>query len=222
MGDCPIGSYCAPLDQFHMLQGTCVVGGYTMSASTASWIDACAAPGMQAYLAGRDDAVALTSLPFMIEFYGRSVSVFGPSPNGWLSFDTSSSPFWNSSQQFPAIPYNAIHVFDANLRFGTGTPTPQLCTATTGTAPNRTYTVEWFNAEMVDPPTTTPLTAEVQFVEGSNAFDVLYQSVPTTGPGEMPIVGVESPGGSSFTTQCAPATTPCTPTTVVNTRYTPP
>ncbi|GAA4192194.1 hypothetical protein GCM10022252_33190 [Streptosporangium oxazolinicum] len=104
----------------------------------------------EAYVAGTaksaltgDDAVQQIALPFTFPFYGTGYTGAWVSTNGFLAFRDSAALASNAALPATAAPNAALYPFwdDLVLDDQSG-----LYTATVGTAPNRTFVVEWRNA----------------------------------------------------------------------------
>jgi hypothetical protein len=206
---------------------TCAAHSYTTGTTTATWIDACAATGATMALAGSDDGTTPVTLPFAITFFGVTYPVgmmTTASADGWFSFNAG-APVIYTPTPFPvAVPDNAIYPLFIDLFFHMGpTPTPQLCYATTGTAPTRTFVIEWLHDGYYTP--TAPMdfaTFEVQFHEGSGGYDYLYNASMGTEYVNTATIGAESSGGTSYVQICAGNTAPsgCT-SPLTNVHFTP-
>ncbi|WP_436757587.1 S8 family serine peptidase [Streptosporangium sp. V21-05] len=104
----------------------------------------------EAYVAGTakstltgDDAVQQIALPFTFPFYGTGYTGAWVSTNGFLAFKDSAALAGNVALPASAAPNAAVYPFwdDLVLDDQSG-----IYTATVGTAPNRTFVVEWRNA----------------------------------------------------------------------------
>ncbi|MSQ80052.1 MAG: hypothetical protein EXR21_10365, partial [Flavobacteriaceae bacterium] len=89
------------------------------------------------------------TLPFSFMFHGNSFGSFKASDNGYITFDATASISDNSNATLPdaSQPNNAIFGFWADLELKAA-PNAQfpvgIYTMTSGTSPNRIYTIEWF------------------------------------------------------------------------------
>jgi hypothetical protein len=88
-----------------------------------------------------DDVVTTVTLPFTVSLYGTNYTSASVSSNGWLSFvTTTSSPYSNTAIPNTAVPNGALYPFWDDLYLDA---TSGVYTGVTGTAPNRTFIVEW-------------------------------------------------------------------------------
>lgn len=103
-----------------------------------------------------DDAAAPLPLPFPFFFYGQTYDSAFASTNGHLNFLASSTAFSNVAIPAAGAPNAAIYPLwdDLNVVPGTGS----MWTKTTGTAPNRSFVVEWRNVNFYN----TELTVDFQ------------------------------------------------------------
>ncbi|MGP3957368.1 S8 family serine peptidase [Nonomuraea sp. 3N208] len=91
-----------------------------------------------------DDDVQTVDLPFAFPFYGKTYTRGTASTNGYLAF----SPHWHSFPNNAPLPTTndpntGIYPYWDDLAFD---EKGGLYTATLGTAPNRTFVIEWRNA----------------------------------------------------------------------------
>jgi hypothetical protein len=120
-----------------------------------------------------DDCTTQVTLPFTYTLYGQSYNTAMVSSNGTLQF-TGNSP----ASQNTCLPSTALS--DTIMAYWTDLTTEAsgsciqcgVFTSTTGTAPNRVFTVEWRANTVTTPPTYTNF--EVRLYEGQNTFDLLY------------------------------------------------
>jgi hypothetical protein len=166
--------------------------GYTVSTPTATelpWVDACALPGFRRFLSNQDDSrVFFTTapppprvealLPFPVELFGGSTSALTVSTNGHLLlgdfvFNPTVVHTGASYGVLPSTgePSAAAYVFGRDLILRTG----GVCIATTGTAPNRRFIVEYFDAGLYASGfPMLSLTFEAIFNETSQVIEFLY------------------------------------------------
>ena len=170
---------------------------YTRSApSPLAWTDACAASAHNTFLANLDDSTDGETLPFNFSFYGSPYNYAGFSTNGMLSFVM---PTWvplNSALPTASVENTIFAFWDDLMLRGNG-----ICTTVVGTAPMRRYVAEWSDAYFYGSadPTLEHLTFEVSLSEGSNAIDVLYNSMTgqgTRASGSSATVGIQRDTGS--------------------------
>ena len=135
------------------------------------------------------------NFPFPVRFYGASYTSARASSNGNLQFNSTNTSATDTN--LPAAAFNAtIFAFWDNLR--TDLAGGGIFTSTTGTAPNRIYTIEWRVANLNGTSTTN---FEIRFFEGSTDFEVLYGA--TTGVFRGTI-GIQRDANSLFTQFAGP------------------
>ncbi|HEX6076853.1 MAG TPA: carboxypeptidase regulatory-like domain-containing protein [Micromonosporaceae bacterium] len=120
---------------------------FTLPLRTDGFGYACVAPTMD-YTPGterlplvNEDQVAQISLPFRVPLYGKGYRNATVSTNGWMSFvSTTSSLPGNRTIPYTGTPNAVLYPFwdDFYLESFSG-----VYTGVTGTAPNRTFVVEW-------------------------------------------------------------------------------
>ncbi len=144
-------------------------------------------------LVGDDQATAV-DLPFPFFFYGNRYSRAFVSTNGHLNFLTAVTALSNTPIPAVAAPNAAIYPMwdDLNVVAGTG----QMLTKTSGTAPNRSFVIEWRNVSFFNLPT---LLVDVQAQLNENGSVVTrYRNL---GPdprerGSSATVGIENASGT--------------------------
>jgi subtilisin-like proprotein convertase family protein len=87
-----------------------------------------------------DDVVTTVNLPFTFNLYGQPFTSVRVSPNGNMQFTSSSGSFTNTCLPFATFNNVIMPYFDDLRTDGTGNG---IFTDVIGTAPNRTYIVEW-------------------------------------------------------------------------------
>src|SRR5262249_26004039 len=90
-----------------------------------------------------DDASTAVGLPFPFFFYGSTYSRAFVTTNGNLNFLAANSSFSNVAIPATPAPNAAIYPFWDDLLVDANT---SMRTMTAGTAPNRTFLIEWRNA----------------------------------------------------------------------------
>src|SRR6266487_5720509 len=198
-GMCPtwtVKTVCIPTaggpDQVYRLNGT-TVGGTPSPTPTGSPI-ACSnyvtSTGTDTIVPGTDDtgnhcddcATSIT-LPFPVSVYGQTFTTANVASNGSVDLIGNQTPFTHGCLTLPDSRWTmAIFPYQDDLRTDNlgftgcaGFPggTCGVFTATTGSAPNRTFYVEWRATHFAD--TTTSANFEVVFYENDQShFDVIY------------------------------------------------
>jgi len=163
--------------------------GYTCRTEGAEWD-----PGDTPLALVGDDKATSVDLPFPFFFYGNAYSTAFLSTNGHLNFLASSTALTNTRIPDTATPNAAIYPFwdDLNVVVGTG----QMFTETSGTAPNRSFLVEWRNVTFYGSPTLF-IDVEAQLNENGTVV-TRYRNL---GPdpqerGNSATVGIENAGGT--------------------------
>src|SRR6476659_3126036 len=159
-----------------------------------------------------DDCATAVSLPFPIRVYGQTYNSINVASNGSLDLVGTEAPFTHGCQVLPNTLWEtAILPYQDDLRtdaqsgcsvFPGGTC--GIFTTTTGSAPNRTFYVEWRAVHFAD--VTTTANFEVVFQENdSTHFDVIYGATSDSGLDETSGVQASSTGNAN-TFSCGTAT----------------
>ncbi|MEV0230122.1 S8 family serine peptidase [Nonomuraea sp. NPDC050786] len=119
--------------------------GHTCRSGTEAYVEATEKQPLTG-----DDDVQKVDLPFAFPFYGRTYTSGTVSTNGYLAF----TPHWYSfpsNVPLPAAndPNAAVYPYWDDLSLD-GHEQSGLYTATLGTAPNRTFVIEWREAHFYD------------------------------------------------------------------------
>jgi len=137
-----------------------------------------------------DDGAVARTLPFSFTFYGTTSNALCIGNNGYILFGTTACPTGGYSQNTPlqdaSFPAPAILPYwDDFAATGGGTARGIVLHATTGTAPNRKYIVEWFNVAPASDTTGSDdgVTFEVIFDEATQTVRFEYQDVAMTAQG---------------------------------------
>lgn len=208
---CPSGQTCS--------SGVCAAspGGYARSTPAISWIDACALPGVTRVLPSVDDSVATTTLPFLnFLFFGQRASAARISSNGFLSFDPAAGAATAGLIPNVSSPNAVIAPFWVDLRTGPS----GVCYATSGSAPSRSFIVQWQAATHFSGGG-GPNTFQLRLNEADNSIDFVYQSAVNAPSGYNLTVGIESWDGRSGDAVCAGFTACSTITPSSRYRFTP-
>ncbi len=162
-----------------------------------------------------DDCVSAVTLPFAVNFYGTSYTSGQASSNGNFQFTNLGSDTTDYSNTClpTAVITDTIFAYWDDLRTdGTttgvgGGPPNGIFTATTGTAPNRQFVMEW-RADFYDYAGETNF--EIVFTEGSPTISVIYGASSGAGAnGGSATSGVQRGTGSAqFTQYSCDATAP--------------
>jgi hypothetical protein len=159
-----------------------------------------------------DDCTTTITLPFPVSIYGTSLTSVDAGSNGDLQFPATSPPFDTFTHGCTPLPVSfyemAILAFHGDLRtdgaFGSGNA--GIFTATTGTAPNRQFIIEWRTRYFVNSGTGTA-NFEVILNENNSAFSIIYGPSRDAGSDETSGVQQASAPGSPHTEfSCGTAT----------------
>jgi len=186
-------------------------GSYTATDATVySFIDPAGGGSAPSVLTGTDDGGTLLTLPFSFQFYGQSYTSLCVSSNGIAYFVSANSTFCGSAAQIvdfantdpssTAVPGDlpAIAPFWMDLRFDTA-GAGAVYYQTVGTAPNRQFVIEWYNA--FPRGTASPVTFEAILNEGTNNVVFQYQTANLGGDaasnGGKATVGMRNTAGNT-------------------------
>jgi choice-of-anchor B domain-containing protein len=167
----------------------CVPGqtGYQYAAATATII-----PGVTDVGNHCDDCVTTVSLPFPVMLYDQSFSTsITVSSNGPLQFSSAISPFTNACLPNASHNNTIFGYWDDLLTDGAG---QGIFTTVVGSAPNRTFVIEWRAGYFSGGGTAN---FEVLLHENSASFETIYGTV--TQGNASATVGVQRDTGSRFT-----------------------
>ncbi|MFJ8039719.1 S8 family serine peptidase [Kitasatospora sp. NPDC096147] len=161
--------------------------GYTCAATTGEW-----AGGTSKLALTGDTTAEQVQLPFPVALYGSVYTSAYLSSDGHVSFPASSTVYSNTALPSTTLPNAALYPFwdDLYLDAQSG-----VYTATTGTAPNRTFVIEWRGAAFYAA-RTTRLSFSVALGE-DGSFTYRYKDVgaaPANGNGAT--IGLENSTGT--------------------------
>jgi hypothetical protein len=158
--------------------GTCDPNAYNITNGAGAIV-----PGVTDIGNHCDDCNTAVTLPFPVTLYGNTYTAAQAGSNGYLSFGGFSNSFYsgclpNSTFTYTIFPFE---VDQNTVPAGRG-----IFTTTTGSAPNRTFYIEWRNC--LYSTSTTCISGsdnnyEIALHEGSSSFDIIYgtfQSVNST------------------------------------------
>ncbi|MDX6517105.1 MAG: hypothetical protein QOH73_2771, partial [Gaiellaceae bacterium] len=165
--------------------------GYACTLGAASWQ---AGTTLLTGVTGDDQSVQ-TTLPFPVVFHGITYNAGWISTNGMIGFgsvQTGTRLSVNPSMPSTALPNAYVAPFWDDLEIDASAG---VYTLTTGTAPNRTFVVEWRNAKF-RPSGPDRVTFEVKFAEnGQISFHYGTLTTPLQ-QGAAATVGLESASGT--------------------------
>jgi glucose/arabinose dehydrogenase/PKD repeat protein len=159
--------------------------------------------GASAYVAGTssfgltgDDAIAQLTTPFPISLYGSTYTTAWMDTNGVLSFANPGRSDVTFGQHIPnaAAPNAAVYPLQDDLVLDGSSST---WTATTGSAPNRKFVVEWRNARFYNDQ--SRVTFEAIFSESNGDITFAYTNLTdgsARAQGSQAVVGIENAAGT--------------------------
>ena len=168
-------------------------GGYTRTTESRTYVPATG--GTNVPLTG-DDATAQIDLPFPVPFYGQAKSQAWISTNGFVSF---ADPDWaqpeNVAIPAAALPNAGVYPYWDDLVVRADST---VRTQVTGSAPNRTLTVEWNNIGQYGS-ASARISVEAIFGEdGTIIFNYTSLAASKTRErGDSATVGIENPTGTA-------------------------
>ena len=158
-----------------------LVNTYSAVASSSPYA-ALPATATSPTVSGTLDEGFYNALPigFTFRFDGVNYTTVSASTNGWMTFGqniTNPTPANNLTSGTPRPLVAPLWDDISFIYVGTGTPTGnngKLSYLTTGTAPNRTFTVEWADARWAPVATGPVQSFQVQLDEGTNVVRFAY------------------------------------------------
>jgi hypothetical protein len=157
-------------------------------------------PGAYAFVDGNtvlsltgDDAATSVALPFPFTFYGQSYSTVYVATNGFVNFLAADSTYSNSSIPSTATPNAAIYPLWDDL-YVDGTATVR--TEVVGTAPNRSFVIEWRDVRFYN--TATPIVRFEVILSENGQIKLQYATVGSDGraQGNSATIGIEDSSGT--------------------------
>ncbi len=163
--------------------------GYTCTLETSAYVQ-----GTTALTLTGDDVSATVTLPFSFRFYGTAYPRAFVSSNGNLNFLAAATAFSNTTIPSTATPNAAIYAFWDDLIIDASS---RVYTRTAGTAPNRSFLVEWRNIAFFG--VTGPrIDAEIELYENGQ-IALRYRNLDTASSVELggsATVGIENAAGT--------------------------
>jgi len=143
-----------------------------------------------------DDCTTTISLPFPVSFYGNSFTSAYVGSNGILGFGAGGNGFSGSCLPVAGVTLQMMPYYGDQRTDNTPVTNCTNCgifTVTTGTAPNRIFTIEYRTIYFGQASTTHTLDYEVNLYEsGATPFDFNFQTiVPFSFSGRILSVGVQ-------------------------------
>ncbi len=176
-------------------------GGYTMTTPTIAFVDACAQAGFTRHMFADadDDVTAVMNLPFSFTFYGVPRTQWWISTNGLIGLNASTNAMNDSLMCLPTdlVPRPAIYADYDDLITRNG-----VCSAVTGSAPNRQLVVTWPDMDHYEfPMANVHVTLSAILYETTNVIEVVYSTMSSTDPNALGgggIVGLQNGTGTRY------------------------
>lgn len=174
---------------------------YNITNTTGTYV-----PGVNDIGNNGDEVRTSINFPFPVTIYGATFTSGFAGSNGQIEFGQNTSGF---NFTLPTSSFGTLLcIFQKDQNTAPG-PTFGIFTTTTGTAPNRTFIVEWRNQPFGGGST---LNYEVKFFENSNNFEFLYT---TSTSGITGCIGVQSQAGGKSTVFSNSTTIPAANTRLI-------
>jgi hypothetical protein len=150
---------------------------------------------------GTGDDTVFSGVPigFSFNYYGTAYTAVNVATNGYLAFATTGSSFSNSCPQ--PVTLNDLQVspfWDDLYILGPSTLRYQVI----GSAPNRTFIVQWNNVGFccTSPPSGPGMTFQAQLWEGSNIIAFMYTDMQQNAQtrGSSATIGIDGPGTTNY------------------------
>jgi PKD repeat protein len=177
---------------------TAQVSGYTFAQSTTTYS---AITGTALFPTNWDDNVQNLTLPFSFQFNGASYTAINVSSNGFITFGTTAPTTTGYAPISGTTAYSgAISALGRDLIVSAAAET---CTYTTlGTAPNRTFVVQWNNARRYTGNgglAGDVLNFQIRLSETTNVATVVYGTCSATSTTSLTCqVGLRGSSNTSF------------------------
>ncbi|HEY5927144.1 MAG TPA: hypothetical protein VIV11_35895 [Kofleriaceae bacterium] len=125
-------------------------GSYTLVDTTAPYVGLVDSMPLEGFLVDDDDENYTATLPFVFELYSVTYDTITINTNGYVTFTTPLTGVATAENQCPftpAAPDAMIALLWDDLYASPIAPVAAIVSATAGTAPNRTFSVEWRNMD---------------------------------------------------------------------------
>lgn len=173
--------------------------------------------------AGADDAISsVITLPFTFYYGCQAYTTCQISTNGVMFLGTTAAGSNMTNNLTSSTDRPAIAPLWDDLAVGSG---GRVVYATTGTAPNRVFTVEWYQMEWNYGATTWGISFQVKLYETSNRIEFVYQrNGNATANLNLPSasIGISGPTSGDFyslnNTSASPTASKVTETTTLNSK----
>jgi hypothetical protein len=168
-----------------LLMGLCILlmlGSFTTMAQSAGTYSFVASSGTFTPLSGSTvtpeihaDSRLSNAIPigFSFDYEGVSYSYLKASSNSFINFDTTQTSSRTTNDLDGVSEPIVAPIWDDNDGRATGGSTASYLT--TGTAPNRVFTMEWLNWEWRYNSTSPTISCQVKLYEGTNVIEFIYR-----------------------------------------------
>jgi hypothetical protein len=197
---------------------------YVQSTTTYAWDTS---PSTSVSTTSADDAAFSLTIPFSFNFFGTAYTTCYVSTNGLMTFGATSTAWTNQCLPNTTTPNNLIAAYWDDLYFDYSCSPTYWRYGTSGTTPNRIFTVSWIAFRTNGGSCGTYVYTQIKLFETSNIIEVHLQS---NSLGTSGSIGIENAAGTvgyqaicnSTTTNATawrwtPCATPGTPTTLLST-----
>jgi len=172
---------------------------YAITSSTGTYI-----PGVDDIGNHGDEVMTSVSLPFTVNLYGASYSSVFASSNGFVEFGQNTNAFGFSLPNAGLGPL--INVCERDTTTSGGGL--GIFTTTVGSAPNRTFIIEWRMNSLAG----GTLNAEIKFFEGLDVYETLYTTSTSV---NTVSIGIQSAAGGKSTVFSNATTIPAANTRLI-------
>ncbi|WP_432978319.1 LamG-like jellyroll fold domain-containing protein [Dactylosporangium sp. CA-233914] len=169
---------------------------YTQTSGPATFVDQTDDPAATVLALTGDDATTEVTLPFTFPLYGENHTTARVSTNGVIAFDAMAGFADGINSDIPntAAPNNALYPFWDDFEIDGSS---KITTKTSGTAPNRSFSVEWYNALLLGRGTRVTVKATLS---ENGVITFSYNDIDSTNnedKGISAVVGVENGTGTA-------------------------
>ncbi|MCF8254170.1 MAG: T9SS type A sorting domain-containing protein [Bacteroidia bacterium] len=150
------------------------------------------------------------TIPFTWNFYGKSVTSYKVSDNGYITFDQTSSTSEPNNVSLPSAsaPLNSIFAFWDEIELKAipnSSVKTEARTFTYGSSPNRVHVIQWFTASKKGTAagSSNYLYFAIRLYEGGN-FDIIYNDASPNVTGLTGTIGCQNEDGTVGTNLAGP------------------
>ena len=169
-----------------------IITNYSFSASSGAYTSI-PSNGV-AFSGGSFDDGYFNNLAIGFDFWymGSRYTTVSASTNGWLTLGTTISSSSPNNNLTSGTPRPIIAPLWDDLYMG------GLDYNTTGTAPNRIFTVQYVNVKWKNSASTSSLSFQIKFYEGNGIIQFVYNQAPGTTNVPLASIGIAANGNGSF------------------------